>query len=564
MDRVSIHTLNILVADDEAGNVRLLEAFLKKQGHRVVVAKDGVAALEVFASARPDVVLLDVMMPGMNGFDVAARMRELVPDRWVPIVFLSALDGIPNMVKGLTSGGDDYMVKPVNLTLLGCKIRALQRVTELQANLIQRNRELETSRHEGERNLAIARHLFARLGREDHPVDARLRCRVRPANVLAGDVVVASLGADHKLRVMLADAAGYGLAAAVNVLPMVEIFQAMADKGFSLEAIARDLDRKLRAIFPSDRFVATALVCVNFQEQRVSVWNAGLPPVLLLDAAGKVVHEFISRALPCGLHPDGIDTDAIEHCQFEFGGQVAMFSDGLVETCDSSERPFGKDGLYAACAGSAPLARFEQILRAADLHAGGQAPCDDVALALIDLRPDSAASTPQSPWRGRTIPQGLGVALCFGPDSLRQRDNVPRIVAAVAEVAGRCDEIESLHLVLAEMFHNAVDHGLLGLDSDLKNEPDGFERYLTLRAQRLADLAQGEVKVEVAAAAADSGAKLCVTVTDSGPGFDFRQRLEQGFDLSGEAFHGRGISIIRMLAKRLEYLERGNSVRVWI
>ncbi|MBL8481786.1 MAG: SpoIIE family protein phosphatase [Rhodocyclaceae bacterium] len=563
MDCKSEPALSVLVVDDEAGNVRLLEAFLRKQGHRVLVARDGASAVAAFEAEVPDVVLLDVMMPGMNGFTAAERMRALSPERWVPIVFLSAMDGVANMVKGLSAGGDDYLVKPVNLGLLQCKIAALRRVAQLQSNLLERSRELARYRDENERELALARHLFTHLAREEQGVDARLQCQVVPAQTLSGDVLSASLGADHKLRIMLADANGHGLVAAVNVLPMVEIFQAMAGKGFSCEAIARELDRKLQRFFPPDRFVATALVCLDFQEQFLSVWNAGLPPLLLLDATGRVEREFSSRGLPCGLNSGVIDAATVEQCRFDFGAQLAIYSNGLIETLGPDGSRFGQQGLRAALGGAVAAERFDRLWRAVHAHGAGQDVADDMSFALVDLRPQAhaAGSAHES---GRHVPPGLRVAMAFGPVSLAQRDNVPRIIAAVTEIAGHCDEIESLHLVLAEMFHNAVDHGLLGLDSAIKNEADGFERYLALRARRLAELADGQVQVEVVAAAPESGAKLCVTVTDSGPGFDFRQRLEQGPDADGKLFHGRGISLMRMVAKRVEYIGCGNAVRVWI
>ncbi|MDD5249813.1 MAG: SpoIIE family protein phosphatase [Rhodocyclaceae bacterium] len=143
MDRVAAKPLKVLVVDDTATNRQILQVFLRKLGYDVVFAVDGAQAVEQFAAAQPDLVLMDVMMPVMDGFEATRRIRQLCGSHWVPIVFLSALDKEENLVAGLDAGGDDYLFKPVSFTVLDAKLRSLTRTLRMQRVLEDTRRRLQ-------------------------------------------------------------------------------------------------------------------------------------------------------------------------------------------------------------------------------------------------------------------------------------------------------------------------------------------------------------------------------------------------------------------------------------
>lgn len=134
--------LHILVADDTQTNLRLLEVFLGKLGHQVTTASNGAEAVEKFQSLNPDLVLLDIMMPVMDGFEAARRIRA-ASTRWAPIIFLSALDREQNLLQGLEAGGDDYLGKPINFVILEAKLRSLQKSLAFQHEAIVSRKRLE-------------------------------------------------------------------------------------------------------------------------------------------------------------------------------------------------------------------------------------------------------------------------------------------------------------------------------------------------------------------------------------------------------------------------------------
>jgi DNA-binding response OmpR family regulator len=117
--------MKILVVEDEKGMAQVLRRGLEEDNHAVSLAHDGLTALSLAQDKQFDLVLLDVMLPGINGIQVARRFRELGQD--IPILMLTARDSVPDIVKGLDSGADDYVTKPFSFAVLLARIRALER-----------------------------------------------------------------------------------------------------------------------------------------------------------------------------------------------------------------------------------------------------------------------------------------------------------------------------------------------------------------------------------------------------------------------------------------------------
>lgn len=136
--------MKILVADDSSTTLALLTNALQKLGHEVLAVIDGKAAIESYKKETPDLVILDVVMPEMDGFECARQIRKINPDDWIPIIFLSASVDDDSVASGIEAGGDDYLTKPVSEIKLEAKIKAMQRIAKMRKKLLLTTDELKT------------------------------------------------------------------------------------------------------------------------------------------------------------------------------------------------------------------------------------------------------------------------------------------------------------------------------------------------------------------------------------------------------------------------------------
>ena len=143
--------MNILVVDDSPTIRAALRSLLERMGHTVAEASDGKQALQMYRENRPGLVLIDVVMPIMDGYESARHMRETKADEWVPIIFLSSKEADQDLDRAIEAGGDDYLVKPVSFVVLNAKIRALQRLESMRTKQLEMSRDLASANRELEK-----------------------------------------------------------------------------------------------------------------------------------------------------------------------------------------------------------------------------------------------------------------------------------------------------------------------------------------------------------------------------------------------------------------------------
>jgi diguanylate cyclase (GGDEF)-like protein len=134
--------MKILIVDDSPSELLVLQSRLRRLGHEVASAADGVRGIELFEQLKPDLVLLDVVMPGIDGHEAARRMRAVESD-WIPIIFLSGRAENEDIAAGIEAGGDDYLIKPCDPTVLAAKMQSMQRIAAMREKLLATTRDLE-------------------------------------------------------------------------------------------------------------------------------------------------------------------------------------------------------------------------------------------------------------------------------------------------------------------------------------------------------------------------------------------------------------------------------------
>jgi diguanylate cyclase (GGDEF)-like protein len=143
--------MKILLVDDSATIRAATAQMLEKMGHTVTIAENGELALAAYERERPDLVLMDVTMPVMDGYAAAQQIRTRHQEDWVPIIFLSGANNEQNLERGIRAGGDDYLIKPASYVVLHAKIHAMQRIDDMRRRLLKVSAELASANRALER-----------------------------------------------------------------------------------------------------------------------------------------------------------------------------------------------------------------------------------------------------------------------------------------------------------------------------------------------------------------------------------------------------------------------------
>ena len=382
-DSMASKQLKILAVDDTEMNLGLLERFIRKQGHQLITASNGEEGVAAFEAENPDLILMDVMMPVMDGFQATREIRQRSGDRWLPIIFMSAKAGIEDQVAGLDAGGDDYLTKPVNLRILDAKIKAMQRIAEMGDALSSQTQELEQYRANAEEEKYLGNALMERMTRSSALSDELLDTWLLPAEHMSGDLVAACRGEDGRLYLMVADATGHGLLAALMQLPVSQTFYHMATRGYSLGRIVTAMNSQLRLLVPRDRFVAATLVMVDARNHFIELWNGGGPEAWFVDGKRKIAQRFGSNAAPLGIVAEEDFDPHTQIHQWSMPGELLLCSDGAVDALGPGEEPFGEQRLEKALTRYRDKSVCTAVSEALREYLGGQRAQDDISVVSV-------------------------------------------------------------------------------------------------------------------------------------------------------------------------------------
>ncbi|KIP96734.1 MULTISPECIES: fused response regulator/phosphatase [Pseudomonas] len=551
--------LTILIAEDSATDRMLLATIVGRQGHRVLAASDGLEAVALFESQRPQLVLMDALMPVMDGFEAARRIKAMAGDAMVPIIFLTSLSEDEALVRCLEAGGDDFLAKPYSRVILEAKINAMDRLRRLHQEVLQQ-RDLIARHNEHLLNeQQVAKAVFDKVAHSGCLAAGNIRYMQSPYALFNGDLLLAAFHPSGDMHVLLGDFTGHGLPAAIGAMPLADVFYRMTGKGHSLAEILHESNAKLRRILPRGVFCCATVLNISFRRQVVEFWGGGLPDGYVLRKGGERV-ALVSRHLPLGvLEPDSF-RDGYEAYPLELGDRVFLLSDGVLEAQNEHEELFGEQRLLDVLDnGHPPSALFDDIQRALQRFHGEAR--DDVSLVEVTMVEDSTVNRPPlttGEWRAG--PEQWSARFDFRGPTLRDFYPLPYLLQLLLEVPGLRGHGGNLYSVLCELYTNALEHGVLGLDSSLKRDAAGFSEYYRQRAERLDGLQDGCVSIAVDVSREEGGGRLTLTVEDNGKGFDPLAILARQHPAGG--LSGRGMSLVRDLSERSSWSADGRRVTV--
>jgi sigma-B regulation protein RsbU (phosphoserine phosphatase) len=365
---------HILIVDDQPLNILVLEHILQSEGFRTSSARDGASAVAVSLREHPDLILLDVMMPGESGFDTCARLKSDPATTDIPVIFISALDDVKSKVRGLKAGGVDYVSKPVNGEEVLARVRVHLRIGETNRALAREHK----ARIEELRNAQDA--ILVRP--EDCP-GASFEVFYRPLEGASGDFYDVLAVDTSVFGYFVADVSGHGVSAAFLTSAVKALLRQYSGPLFSRDDTMRGVDAVMRQLLGEDQYLTACYAHLNRRNKKLSVVSAGHPPVIVMSAAGDV------RILEADSAPLGMFSAVLlqqEEVSVAPGDRFFLYTDGLIESMPGAGRREGVERLAEACVRfrGEPLKQATAQIAAA-IEGSRSAIRDDLLLLAVEV-----------------------------------------------------------------------------------------------------------------------------------------------------------------------------------
>ncbi len=370
----------ILIVDDTPANLKLLSQILASQGYKVRVAVNGSQALASVALAAPDLILLDIKMPGMNGFEVCQQLKANPGAEEIPIIFISALDDLKDRLQGFQSGGVDYITKPFQLEEVLARVRTHLFIRRAQQKLASNNQRMQ---HE----LDLAGQLqMSFLPRDiEQMAGWQFSSVLQPARETSGDFYDMLTLPGGKIAILMADVVDKGVAAA---LLMVLAWSLLRECIFKYpqqpEHVFAEVNTKMTSILHESEFVTVFLGILDLENGRLIYSNAGQYPPLWFNAANNSILELGRTGVPLGVMEESTWTQS--EITLETGDVLLLYTDGLTEACDKTGGSIGLEHLKACVLPliSKDAKQIKEYIEK-ELHhfLAGESPQDDMTLMVV-------------------------------------------------------------------------------------------------------------------------------------------------------------------------------------
>ncbi len=423
--------------------------------------------------------------------------------------------------------------------------------TAQQLNAVRDSLTWHTRRVEREHELI--EHIFRNaLSRNflDYP---HIRTLLAPAAKFNGDLCLVAPGPQGNLYVMMADFTGHGLAPATGALPLSQAFFAMADRGVSIAEMVTEFNYRLNRLLPNDMFCACFVLELAASGERLTYWNGGMPPVLVYGADGIIRHRLKAQHMALGVLREEEFDAQVGTIKTQASDHLALYTDGVIEMLSQQQQFLGAETFEDYLARYPRLADFDQLVKQLETFRGNQPLHDDLSLAILQCKPTGFASPGPD---NATYALPFSFTCELGAEELQHLD----VVSAILSVLGRLPKLRShrttVYLLLAEVFNNALEHGLLQLDSRMKEDPDGFAYYYQLRAERLAELTAGSITIHVHYQPQQH--YLHFTLEHSGVAWEWPQEVKDA--AAQTRSYGRGLELLQQLADGVQWHDGGKRI----
>ncbi|MBP7282270.1 MAG: SpoIIE family protein phosphatase [Leptospiraceae bacterium] len=312
----------ILAVDDEPINLQVMVNHLKDRSYRVLTANNGQSALKLVENEVPDLILLDIMMPKLSGYEVCKILREKYPIHTLPIIILSAKNQVSDIILGLEYGANDYLHKPFHKKELISRIHnqlSIKRAIEDNSRLITMEKELQTAKKIQEDILPDKIPTLEGI---------KINTTYLPMQTVGGDLYDFHSISKSEIGVLIADVAGHGVSAAI-IMGMVKLAFKM-HKEFAKEPakLLQKMNETLYGI-AGKGYVTAGYCYINLEKRQITFSSAGHPALILLKNKSIPYIEMQPKGKILGAFPNIHCND--ETHTFNLGDKILLYTDGILE-----------------------------------------------------------------------------------------------------------------------------------------------------------------------------------------------------------------------------------------
>jgi len=373
----------ILVVDDEPRNVRLLSVILRAEGYEILQGYSGEEAIEKAQKESPDLILLDIMMPRIDGYEVCKRLREVEQTKAIPIVMITSLRELDDKIKAFDTGADDFISKPFDKFEVLARVRSSLRVKRLYDALEEQNQLLESE-------LVMAREVQEALLPKNIKIPPGLKIcsKYIPALAVGGDFFDIAKISPNVIGVFIADVMGHGAQPALITVLIKTLLSELFYESPTPAELLSELNRRYNALVRQTGIYTSAFyLTVDISKRNVIFSNAGHPPALLISNEKLELSELVKESgVALGLAGD---YDYQNHeGKLERGDTLLLYTDGLSDIANQNGEVFGLENLKSVVANNLKLQNvplIQTILSAIDKFTGNESRSDDITVLTIGL-----------------------------------------------------------------------------------------------------------------------------------------------------------------------------------
>ena len=392
---------SVLIVDDTPANLRLLSQMLAEQGYHVRPVPDGLLALAAVQAELPDLILLDIRMPKMDGYQVCEHLKADALTRDIPIIFISALDATEDKVRAFQAGGVDYVTKPFQAAEVLARLETHLALQRLQKQLMEANERMT-------QELSLAGEVQASfLPRQVPEIPGwQLSAMFKPAREASGDFYDFVSLPDARLGIVMADVSGKGAGAALYMALSCTLVRTLAQQFPSQpELVLNAVNRRILADTSAHEFVTVFYGILDPMTGRLVYANGGHCPALHFSTdETKDVHRLIRTGPALGIFKD--KTWEQGTLQLDVDDVLVLYTDGITEAYAELPRLFGEERLVQSVQATLRAAGPQQpppeeiqdgILLDVERFVGGAPQSDDIALTILvrcqDKRPTNRGTS---------------------------------------------------------------------------------------------------------------------------------------------------------------------------